>query len=229
MDPLGTACAVVLALAALYRTAARAPWPLTAGLWVTSVSQLVSALVTTLDPPLMDLTGWANLSQVITYVLMVASSYIFARTTCEVAGMNTLWALVITWASIIGMTAVYLITNLSTTPSLVVETIPGPPSYVFSWLLAVGLLPTHIAAVIGAKKGQESRILFWLFGIYGVVGALYPLLMVLDRVDMYTLRWPLEATYPIVWTIQLVSFTALSLAGVVGARRYAQSRAADAS
>ncbi|OHU55888.1 hypothetical protein BKG83_17055 [Mycobacteroides chelonae] len=229
MDPLGTVCAVVLALSAVYRTAVRAPWPLTIGLWVTSVSQLVSALVTTLDPPLMDLTGWANLSQIITYVLMVASSYIFARTTCEVAGMNTLWALVITWASIIGMTAVYLITNLSTTPSLVVETIPGAPSYVFSWLLAVGLLPTHIAAVIGAKKGQENRVLFWLFGIYGVVGALYPLLMVLDRVDMYTLRWPLEATYPIVWTIQLVSFTALSLAGVVGARRHIQSGAANAS
>lgn len=229
MDPLGTACAVVLALSAIYRTVVRAPWLLTIGLWVTSISQLVSALVTTLDPPLMDLTGWANLSQIITYVLMVASSYIFARTTCEVADLNTRWALVITWVSIIGMCAVYLITNLSTTPSLVVETIPGPPSYVFSWLLAIGLLPTHIAAVIGAKRGVENRTLFWLFGIYGVVGALYPLLMVLDRVDMYTLRWPLEATYSIVWTIQLVSFTALSLAGVIGARRYLQSDAANVS
>lgn len=229
MDPLGTACAVVLALAALYRTVKRAPWPLTVGLWVTSASQLVSAFVTTLDPPLMDLTGWANVSQIITYVLMVASSYIFARTTCEVADLNTFWALVITWTSIIGMCAVYLITNLSTTPSLVVETIPGPPSYVFSWLLAAGLLPTHIAAVVGAKKGQDNRVLFWLFGIYGVIGALYPLLMVLDRVDMYTLRWPLEATYPIVWTIQLVSFTALSSAGVVGARRHIRSDAANAS
>lgn len=223
MDPLGTACAVVLALSALYRTVVRAPRLLTIGLWVTSVSQFVSALVTTLDPPLMELTGLANLSQIITYVLMVASSYIFARTTCEIAGLNTLWALVITWASIIGMSAVYLITNLSTTPSLVVETIPGPPSYVFSWLLSAGLLPTHIAAVIGAKRGHQNRLLFWLFGIYGVIGALYPLLMVLDRVDMYTLRWSLEATYPIVWTIQLVSFTALSLAGVFGARRHSQS------
>ncbi|SKM40404.1 Uncharacterised protein [Mycobacteroides abscessus subsp. massiliense] len=223
MDPLGTACAVVLALSALYRTVVRAPWLLTTGLWVTSVSQLVSALVTTLDPPLMELTGLANLSQIITYVLMVASSYIFAHTTCEVAGLNTLWALVITWASIIGMSAVYLITNLSTTPSLVVETIPGPPSYVFSWLLSAGLLPTHIAAVIGARRGHQNRVLFWLFGIYGLVGGLYPLLMIVDRVDMYTLRWSLEATYPIVWTIQLVSFTALSLAGVVGARRHAQS------
>jgi membrane protein implicated in regulation of membrane protease activity len=53
--------------------------------------------------------------------------------------------------------------------------------------------------------------------------------MVLDRVDMYTLRWPLEATYSIVWTIQLVSFTALSLAGVIGARRYLQSDAANVS
>ncbi|WP_078363061.1 hypothetical protein [Mycobacteroides chelonae] len=212
MDPLGTACAVVLALSAIYRTVVHAPWLLTIGLWVTSISQLVT-----------------NLSQIITYVLMVASSYIFARTTCEVADLNTRWALVITWVSIIGMCAVYLITNLSTTPSLVVETIPGPPSYVFSWLLAIGLLPTHIAAVIGAKRGVENRTLFWLFGIYGVVGALYPLLMVLDRVDMYTLRWPLEATYSIVWTIQLVSFTALSLAGVIGARRYLQSDAANVS
>ncbi|ORA57275.1 hypothetical protein [Mycobacteroides franklinii] len=224
MDPIGTACAVVLALAALYRTIVRAPVLLTVGLWVTSLSQLVSALVTTLDPPLLDWTGWANLSQIITYVLMVASSYIFARTTCRVAGLNTLWALVITWVSIIGMSAVYLLTNLSTTPSLVVETIPGPPSYIFSWLLAVGLLPTHIAAVIGAKRGVENRVLFWLFGIYGAVGALYPLLMVVDRIDMYTLRWPLETTYPVVWTIQLISFAALSAAGIVGANQHRRTQ-----
>ncbi|GLE59585.1 hypothetical protein NJBCHELONAE_48980 [Mycobacteroides chelonae] len=227
MDPIGTACAAVLALAAIYRTALQAPQLLTVGLWVTSLSQLVSALVTTLDPPLMDSTGLANLSQIITYVLMVASSYIFARTTCRVAGLNTLWALVLTWVSIIGMCVVYLLTNLSTTPSLVVETVPGPPSYIFSWLLAAGLLPTHIAAIIGARKGQKNRILFWLFGIYGGVGALYPLLMVLDRIDMYTLRWPLEATYPVVWTIQLISFAALSLAGVVGANQHRRLQAKE--
>ena len=217
MEPLGIVCAAVLAFSALYRTAIQAPRALTTGLWVTSFSQLVSAFVSTLDPPLMDFTGWANFSQIVTYVLMVGSSYIFARVTCRVAGLNTLWALTITWASIMGMCAVYLTTNLSTTPSLVVETIPGPPSYVFSWLLAAGLLPTHIAAIIGARKGHQNRTLFWLFGIYGGAGALYPLLMVLDRTDMYTLRWPLETTYPIVWTVQLISFAALSAAGIIGA------------
>lgn len=219
MDPLGAACAVVLALAALYRTVVGAPKLLTIGLWVTSASQLVSALVTVLDPRLMDLTGLANVSQIITYVLMVLSSYIFAHVTCRLADLSLTWPLVFTWVSIVGMCAIYPITNLSTTPSLVVETIPGPASYVFSWLLSAGLLPTHVAAIIGARKGHD-RVMFWLFGIYGGIGALYPLLMIIDRVDMYTLRWSLDVTYPVVWTIQLISFGALSLAGVIGANYY---------
>jgi len=62
----------------------------------------------------------------------------------------------------------------------------------------------------------------WLLGTYGGVGAAYPLLIVANHLGTGPIRWPLSFLYPFVWVILLISFGALSLAGVIGAYRAKQ-------
>jgi hypothetical protein len=58
--------------------------------------------------------------------------------------------------------------------------------------------------------------------IYCGVGAVYPLLIVANHIGTGATRWPLSLLYPFVWVILLISFGALSLAGVIGAYRAKQ-------
>ena len=83
-----------------------------------------------------------------------------------------------------------------------------------------GLLPTHIAAIIGVLGARhKDNLMVWLLAIYGGVGALNPVLIVVDHIGTHTVRWPLAFLYPFVWVIQLISFGALSVTGAISTHR----------
>jgi hypothetical protein len=66
--------------------------------------------------------------------------------------------------------------------------------------------------------------MMWLLAVYGVVGALYPVLIVADHIGTTTVRWQPSAFYPLVWGILLASFGALTIAGSIGAHRTVSGR-----
>ncbi|SKS82082.1 Uncharacterised protein [Mycobacteroides abscessus subsp. massiliense] len=220
VDPVGVGVAAVLAAGALYRTLARLRGTFTAGLWTAAVSMAISAAVVPLDAALKSLTGLDSLSQLICYSGMVLSSYLVAATTYRIAGINPTWPIVYTATSIAGMLALYCATELRHTQTLAIETVPGAASAWFAIFYALGLLPTHIAAIVGVVKAKhKDTAMIWLLGIYGGIGAVNPILIVGDHIGTHTLRWPLSITYPLVWVILFVSFAALSSAGIIAARR----------
>lgn len=229
MDPVGAAVAIVLAASAIYRTVAGKREALTAGLWTAAAGMAVSSLVVPLDAALKTLTGLDSLSQLMCYSAMVVSSYLIARMTYHVADIDSRWPLVFTVTSIAGMLALYSATELRHIQTIAIETVPGAASSWFAIFYAVGLLPTHISAIVGVSKmTHKDNLMVWLLAIYGGVGALNPLLIIADHIGTYSLRWPLAVTYPLVWVILLVSFGALSLAGVIGAYRSKHSEPATA-
>jgi hypothetical protein len=117
----------------------------------------------------------------------------------------------------------YGATELHHKQAFPIETAPGAVSAWFAIVVAVGLLPTHISAIIGVLEAEhKSSIMVWLLAIYGGVGAVYPLLIVANHIGTGATRWPLSFLYPFVWVILLISFGALSLAGVIGAYRAKQ-------
>lgn len=63
------------------------------------------------------------------------------------------WALVLTWVSIIGMSAVYLLTNLSTTPSLVVETEDSSVAQALSHRIVMQACEDNVR---GDREGRTS-------------------------------------------------------------------------
>lgn len=220
MDPIGFAVATVLAGSAFYRTLAGRREALTAGLWAAAIGMAISAAVVPLDAALKSATGLDSLSQLICYSGMVLSSYLIARMTYHVADIDSRWPLVFTITSITGMLALYSATELRHIQTLAIETVPGAASAWFAVFYAIGLLPTHISAVIGVlKMNRKDNLMVWLLAIYGGVGALNPILIVADHLGTYSLRWPLGVTYPLVWVILFISFGALSLAGIIGAYR----------
>lgn len=220
VDPIGVAVAAVLAAGALYRSIAGLRGTFTAGLWTAAVSMAISAAVVPLDQALKSVTGLDSLSQLVCYSGMVLSSYLIAATTYRIAAINPTWPIVYTATSIAGMLALYCATELRHTQTLAIETVPGAASAWFAIFYALGLLPTHIAAIIGVVKAKhKDTVMIWLLGIYGGVGALNPVIIVGDHVGTHTLRWPLSVTYPLVWAILFVSFAALSAAGIIAARR----------
>ncbi|OHU47347.1 hypothetical protein BKG82_27235 [Mycobacteroides chelonae] len=230
MDPVGAAVAIVLAASALYRTLAGRREALTAGLWTAAVGMAVSALVVPLDAALKSLTGLDSLSQLLCYSAMVISSYLIARMTYHVADIDSRWPLVFTVTSITGMIALYSATDLRHIQTLAIETVPGAASAWFAIFYAIGLLPTHISAIIGVlKMTHKDNVMVWLLATYGAVGALNPILIVADHIGTYTLRWPLSVTYPLVWIILFISFGALAVAGVIGAHRSKQEHTELAS
>jgi hypothetical protein len=123
---------------------------LTTGLWTAAFAMTVGALVVPLDAALNSITGLDNLSQLISYPALVISSYLIARMTYDVAGIDSRWPIFYTAISIAGMIALA------------------------------------------------------------------------DHIGTHTLRWSLSFLYPLVWVIWLISFGALSLAGVIGAYRTKQ-------
>lgn len=220
MDPIGAAVAAVLAAGALYRTLAGRRGAFTAGLWTAAVSMAISAAVVPLDATLKSLTGLDSLSQLICYSGMVISSYLIAHTTYRIADIDPTWPLVYTVASIAGMLALYCSTELRHTQTVAIETAPGAASAWFALFYAAGLLPTHIAAIAGVLKAKhKDTLIIWLLAIYGGIGAINPVIIVGDHIGTHELRWPLAVTYPLVWVILFISFTALSAAGIIGARR----------
>jgi hypothetical protein len=230
MDPTGAAIALVLAASAFYRTTAGKREALTYGLWTAALAMAVGALVVPLDAALNSITGLDNLSQQISYPAMVISSYLIARMTYDVAGIDSRWPIFYTAISIAGMIALYsVVTDLHHTQTVTIETVPGAASAWFALFYAIGLLPTHISAIIGVLKMEhKDNLIVWLLAIYGGVGALNPILIVADHIGTHTLRWPLSVTYPLVWVILLISFGALSLAGVIGAHRTKQDHRVSA-
>jgi hypothetical protein len=223
MDPVGAAVAVVLAASAFYRTISGKRENLTAGLWVAAFGMAISALVVPLDTALKSITGLDSLSQLVCYSAMVISSYLIAQMTYHVADIDSRWPMVFTVTSITGMVAFYCATELRHTQTLAIETVPGAASAWFAIFYAIGLLPTHISAIIGVlEMRHKDSPMVWLLAIYGGVGALNPILIVADHIGTHTLRWPLSVTYPLVWVILLISFGALSLAGGIGAYRTKQ-------
>ncbi|KPG25855.1 hypothetical protein [Mycobacteroides immunogenum] len=220
VDPIGAAVAAVLAAGALYRSISGLRGTFTAGLWVASVSMAISAAVIPLDAALKSVTGLDNLSQLVCYSGMVISSYLIAHTTYRLAAINPTWPIVYTAVSIAGMLALYCATELRHTQTLAIETVPGAASAWFAIFYALGLLPTHIAAIIGvAKAKHKDTAMIWLLGTYGAVGAINPAIIVGDHIGTHTLRWPLSVTYPLVWVVLFISFAALSAAGIIAARR----------
>lgn len=225
VDPIGVGVAAVLAAGALYRSIAGLRGTFTAGLWTAAASMAISAAVVPLDAALKSVTGLDSLSQLVCYSGMVLSSYLVAATTYRIAGINPIWPIVYTATSITGMLALYCATELRHIQTLAIETVPGAASAWFAIFYALGLLPTHIAAIVGVVKAKhKDTAMIWLLGIYGGVGALNPLLIVGDHVGTHTLRWPLAVTYPLVWVILFVSFAALSAAGIIAARRVGAGR-----
>lgn len=223
MDPIGAAIALVVAASACYRTIAGKREALTAGLWTAAFAGAVGALVVPLDEALNSITGLDNLSQLISYPATVISSYLIARMTYDVAGIDSRWPIFYTAISIAGMIALYSVTDLHHTQTLAIETQPGATSAWFAIFYAIGLLPTHISAIIGVLKMEhKDSLIVWLLAIYGSVGAVVPVLLVADHTGTHTLRWSLSFLYPLVWGILLISFGALSLAGVIGAYRAKQ-------
>lgn len=170
--PVGAATALVLAASACYRTIAGRREALTAGLWTAAFAMVVGALVVPLDAALNSITGLDNLSQLISYPAMVISSYLIARMTYDVAGIDSRWPIFYTAISIAGMIALYSVTDLHHTHTLAIETQPGATSAWFAIFYAIGLLPTHISAIIGVLKMEhKDNLIVWLLAIYGGVGA----------------------------------------------------------
>ena len=121
---------------------------------------------------------------------MVISSYLIARMTYRVADIDSHWPVVFTVTSVTGMIALYCATELHHTQTLAIESVPGEASAWFAIAPAIGLLPTHISAIIGVlKMTHKDNLMVWLLAIYGGVGALYPLLIVADHIGTRTIRW----------------------------------------
>jgi hypothetical protein len=223
MDPIGAAVALVLAASAIYRTISGKRETLTAGLWTAAIGMVISAMVVPLDAASKGITGLDSLSQLICYSAMVISSYLIAQMTYHVADIDSRWPIVWTVTSVTGMIALYCATELRHTQTLAIETAPGAASAWMAIFYAIGLLPTHISAIIGVlKMTHKDNLMVWLLAIYGSVGAINPALIIADHIGTHTLRWPLSVTYPLVWVVLLISFGALSLAGVIGASRAKQ-------
>jgi hypothetical protein len=230
MDPIGAAVALVLAASATYRTITGKRENLTAGLWTAAFGLAISAPVVTIDATLKSIIGLDSLSQLICYTAMVVSSYLIARMTYHVADIDSHWPIFFTVTSIVGMIALYCATELHSTQSLAIETVPGAASAWFALFYAIGLLPTHISAIIGVlQMTHKDAIMVWLLAIYGGVGAINPILIVADHIGTHTTRLPMSVIYPLVWVIQLISFGALSLAGIIGAYRARQNNRVHAA
>jgi hypothetical protein len=223
MDPIGAAAALVLAASALYRTVTGKHEAFTAGLWTAAFSFPIGALVVPLDAALKNITGLDSLSQLISYPALVVSSYLIARMTYRVADIDSHWPILFTATSITGMIALYCTTDLHRTQAIAIETVPSTASAWFAICLAIGLLPTHISAIIGVvEMKHKDNLVVWLLAIYGGVGALYPIEITVNHIGTRTIRWPLTSLYSFNWVIQLISFGALSLAGVISAYRTKQ-------
>jgi hypothetical protein len=125
MDPVGTAAALVLAASAFYRTITGKREALTAGLWTAAFGLAIGAMVVPIDRALKNIAGLDSLSQLITYIALVISSYLIAQMTYHVADIDSHWPIVFTVTSITGMIALYCATELRHTQTLAIETGPS--------------------------------------------------------------------------------------------------------
>jgi hypothetical protein len=223
MDPIGAALTLALVVSSFYRTIAGKRDNLTAGLWAAAFAMGIAALVVPLDAALKSVTGLDSLAQAISSCAFVVSSYLIARMTYHVAGIESRWPIIFTATSIAGYIALYCATELCHTQALAIESVPGAASAWLAVVFAIGLLPTHISAIIGVLQiRHKENILMWLLVIYGGVGALYPILIITDHIGTNSVRWQLSFLYPLVWVILLISLGALALAGAIGAYRTRQ-------
>lgn len=207
------------AASSLYRTVVGKREALTAGLWTAAFAlSIIAIVVEQLDASL------SNRVRLIYYFAMVISSYLIARMTYRVARIESYWPMAVTVTSVAGMIALYCATDLHHTQEFAIDSVPSAASAWFAIFFAVGLLPTHIAAIIGVLSvTHKDSIMVWLLAIYGGVGAVAPVFIVANHIGNDTVRWSTSFVYPFVWVIWLISFGALALAGAIGAYRTKQS------
>jgi hypothetical protein len=218
VDPIGASVTLALAASAFFRTISGKREALTAGLWTAVSAFAIAALLPV--PGASNTPAWLdNLAQIVCFLAFVASSYLIARMTYYVARIESHWPAIFTATSVAGMIVLYCATELRSTRAYPIEAGPTAASAWFAITVAVGLLPTHIAAIVGVMQIRDKdNLMVWLLAIYGAVGAVYPLLIVANHIGGGT-RWQLSLLYPVVWLVLLISFGALSLAGVIGAYR----------
>jgi hypothetical protein len=224
MHPVGAVVTLAVAASALYRTTTGKREALTAGLWTAALAlSIIAFWAEPLNASLTEITGLGNLARLIYYFAMVISSYLVARMTYRVARIESYWPLVFTVTSIVGMIAFYCATDLHHVQKPAIDSVPGAASAWFAVFYAIGLLPTHIAAIIGVlSMTHKNSLMVWLLAIYGGVGAVAPVFIVTNHIGTHIVRWPISFVYLFVWVIWLISFGALSLAGAIGAYRTKQ-------
>jgi hypothetical protein len=217
MHPVGAVVTLVVAASALYRTTTGKREALTSGLWAAAFAlSIIAFLAEPLNTFLREITGLGNLARLIYYFAMVISSYLIARMTYRVARIESHWPLVFTVTSIAGMIAFYCATDLHHIQKPAIDSVPGAASAWFAIFFAIGILPTHIAAIIGVlSMTHKNNIMVWLLAIYGGVGIIAPIFIVANHIGTNTVRWPISFVYLSVWIIWLISFGALALAGTI--------------
>jgi hypothetical protein len=144
--------------------------------------------------------------------------------TYRVARIESYWPIAFTVTSMTGMVALYCATDLRHTQKFAIDSVPGAASAWFAIFFAIGLLPTHIAAIIGVLSvTQKDNLMVWLLAIYGGVGAVAPVFIVANHIGTHTVRWSTPFVYLFVWVIWLISFGALALAGAISTYRTKQA------
>jgi hypothetical protein len=222
MDHVGAIVTIALTASALYRTISGKREALTAGLWAAALAMGIAGMLP-LGRSLKAIAELNNLAEMTCFGAFVISSYLIARMTYRVARIESPWLLAFTVTSITGMIALYYGTELHHASQAQAESSPGAASTWFAIVAAIGLLPTHIAAIIGTvRTGHKDNLMVWLLGTYGGVGAVYPLLIVANHIGTGAIRWSPSFFYPFVWVVLLISFGALSVAGAIGAYRAKQ-------
>jgi hypothetical protein len=221
MHPVGAAVTFVVAASALYRTITGKREALTFGLWAAAFAlSIIAFWAEPLNASLNQITGLGNLARLAYYFAMVISSYLIARMSYRVARIESYWPILFTVTSIVGMIAFYCGTDLHNVQRPAIDSIPGAASAWFAIFYVIGLLPTHIAAIIGVlSMTHKNSLMVWLLAIYGGVGAIAPVFIVANHIG--TVR-PISFTYLFVWITWLISFGALSLAGVISTHQAKQ-------
>lgn len=170
MDAPVVITTLVLAASAVYRTMSGKNDTLTAGLWTAMLATGIAFFCIPIDDALQSVTGFSRLGQLLISLAFVASSYLVAKKVYYVARIDSLWPLIFTGASITGMLAVYGATDLHSQHSSWtagsgwaeispisewLDLSPGAASTWFAVAFALGVFPTHIAAIIGVLEVRQ--------------------------------------------------------------------------
>ncbi|ADG98582.1 hypothetical protein Srot_2129 [Segniliparus rotundus DSM 44985] len=216
------ATAAVLLAAAARRKRSSAKARFTAGLVAAAAGHLSLLSYMAVGPWLHRHAGLMNLPVFCGYSLLVLSSYLYGtdtwRKVVDYGEARSVWpriAVALTAISIVGMSVVYFGTKLCN------QAIPDPGSHHGAWSFAAvllqttGLLPTHVAAGVYARKhlpGRRMRTARRLLLAYAGAGVLFSLLMISIRFNTPLLRWGKEPMYLTAAVLQFISHASLAVA-----------------